>query len=174
MPLAPLLSAVIVLGACNTNPSNAELEDHPTPTILLGTWTSECQNENPKKSNSKFVVASDVISDGRLISYARLFEDEECTIASNPHIREFTVALTFTGGRTETPLGDAFHVNEKLLERKHDGKRLSMGVGTTAYDIVLVKGDRLYFGRPTSSNNGRSESTRHAELITETFYSKTD
>jgi len=106
-PLAPLLSAVIVLGACNTNPSNAEHGDHPTPTLLLGTWASDCQNENPKKPNSKYVVASDVISDSRLISYARLFEDEECTIASNPHIREFKVALTFTGGRTETPLGSA-------------------------------------------------------------------
>ena len=168
-----LFLVVAVTASCGTNP-NSEIKKLPTPKALLGSWIQDCQLEDPKKSNSKFVMVSDVISEGLLESRAQLFEDDQCTVASKPHIREFKVALTFTGDMKETPFGSAFHVNEKLLERKHDGKSLSKGVGSTAYDIILVKGNNLYYGRPTGSNNGRTAAKRHAELITESFYTKVD
>ena len=165
-----LATATLMFG-CSSEDNSSSTSTMPAPgttpedTVTLegldGNWVRTCM---ANATDATFSTATLVAADNVVTITDSIFTDSGCATPASPATIEIQRSLVFDGTTSNTALGDASHVTWTVESKTIDGTPDTAGTNGSAFDLMLITNNTLYFGDRSGVNDGSTETLRPTTL----------
>ncbi len=165
------LTAATLLWACSSDDNSTNTSTMPAPgTVpedavtlpgLDGNWARACM---ANATDATFSTVTLIAADNVATITESVFTDSGCATPASPANIETQRSLVFDGTTSNTSLGDASHVTWTVESKTIDGTADSSSTNESAFDLMLITNNTLYFGDRSGTNDGSTEALRPTTL----------
>ena len=165
------LAAATLLSGCSSDDNSSDTSTMPAPgtapedTVTLegldGNWAKACMAH---ATDATYSTATLVAADNVVTITDSVFTDSGCVTPASPATIESQRSLVFDGTTSNTSLGDASHVTWTVESKTINGVQDTASTNESAFDLMLITNNTLYFGDRSGANDGSTEALRPSTL----------